>query len=155
MTLASTPPTRVQLCGSTVIERGGERLEDRLPGRQGRLLFAYLVLNRHRVIGRDELVEALWPRALPSATEAGLNALISKLRKILGAEVIDGRSSLRLRLGPDQRLLLPASAAAQPAPCPAVPGQITDCYVLRAATSGQCYVACPSGSVMKRIWASL
>jgi DNA-binding SARP family transcriptional activator len=100
MTLASTPPTRVQLCGSTVIERGGERLEDRLPGRQGRLLFAYLVLNRHRVIGRDELVEALWPRALPSATEAGLNALISKLRKILGAEVIDGRSSLRLRLGP-------------------------------------------------------
>ncbi len=97
MTLASTPPTRIQLCGPTVIERAGERLEGRLPGRQGRLLFAYLVLNRHRLTGRDELVEALWPHELPSASEAGLNALISKLRKVLGPGVIDGRSSLRLR----------------------------------------------------------
>jgi len=97
----STPPTRIQLCGPTVIEWGGERLERRLPGRQGRLLFAYLVLNRHRLAGRDELVEALWPRRLPSATETGLNALISKLRRILGSGFVDGRSSLRLRLGED------------------------------------------------------
>jgi len=82
-----------------VIERGADRLEARLPGRQGRLLFAYLVLNRHRVISRDELVEALWPRNLPSSTEVGLNALVSKLRKVLGAGVLDGRSSLRLWLG--------------------------------------------------------
>ena len=101
MTLAPAPPTRIQLCGPTVIERAGERLEGRLPGRQGRLLFAYLVLNRHRLTSRDELVEALWPHELPSASEAGLNALISKLRKVLGPEVIDGRSSLRLRLGED------------------------------------------------------
>src|SRR5882757_3036610 len=52
----------------------------RVPGRQGRLLFAYLVLNRHRLTSRDELVEALWPHELPTASEAGLNALISKLR---------------------------------------------------------------------------
>jgi DNA-binding SARP family transcriptional activator len=97
--LASTSPTRIQLCGPTVIERAGERLEGRLPGHQGRLLFAYLVLNRRRLTGRDELVEALWPHELPSASEAGLNALISKMRKALGPGVIDGRSSLRLRLG--------------------------------------------------------
>jgi SARP family transcriptional regulator, regulator of embCAB operon len=104
VTLASTPPTRIQLCGPTVIERGGERLDCRLPGRQGRLLFAYLVLNRHRLTSRDELVEALWPRQLPSASEAGLNALISKLRKILGPGVLDGRSSVRLRLEEDARV---------------------------------------------------
>jgi SARP family transcriptional regulator, regulator of embCAB operon len=95
------PPTRIQLCGPIVIERVGERLEDRLPGRQGRLLFAYLVLNRHRPSSRDELVEALWPDQLPSASEAGLNALISKLRKAVGSDVVDGRSSVRLRLGND------------------------------------------------------
>ena len=95
------PPTRIQLCGPIVIERVGERLEGRLPGRQGRLLFAYLVLNRHRLASRDELVEALWPDQLPSASEAGLNALISKLRKAVGSDVVDGRSSLRLRLGKD------------------------------------------------------
>jgi SARP family transcriptional regulator, regulator of embCAB operon len=104
VTLASTAPTRIQLCGPTVIERGRERLDSLLPGRQGRLLFAYLVLNRHRLTSRDELVEALWPRQLPSASEVGLNALISKLRRILGPGVLDGRSSLRLRLGDDARV---------------------------------------------------
>ncbi|HYR62615.1 MAG TPA: hypothetical protein VET24_08310 [Actinomycetota bacterium] len=38
------------------------------------------------------------------ASEAGLNALISKLRKTLGPGVIDGRSNLRLRLGDDCRV---------------------------------------------------
>ena len=99
MSLASAPPTRIQLCGRTVIEGGGERLEGRLPGRQGRLLFAYLVLNRHRQTERDELVGALWPHRLPAAAEAGLNALISKVRKTFGPGVVEGRSSLRLRLG--------------------------------------------------------
>jgi DNA-binding SARP family transcriptional activator len=98
------PPVRIQLCGPTVIETDGERLEGRLPGRQGRLLFAYLVLNRHRLTGRDELMEVLWPRQLPSATEAGLNALLSKLRKVLGPRAVDGRSSLRLQLSKDARV---------------------------------------------------
>jgi SARP family transcriptional regulator, regulator of embCAB operon len=101
VTLASTPQTRIQLCGPTVIELDGERVDGGLPGRQGRLLFAYLVLNRHRLSSRDELVEALWPAQVPSAIESGLNALISKLRRALGPEVVDGRSSLRLRLGVD------------------------------------------------------
>jgi DNA-binding SARP family transcriptional activator len=101
VTLAPTPPTRIQLCGPLVIERLGERLDGRLPGRQGRVLFAYLVLNRHRAPSRDELAEALWPDQLPSASEAGLNALISKLRKACGSGVIDGRSNLRLLLGED------------------------------------------------------
>jgi len=99
--LASTPSTRIQLCGPTVVEWSGERLESRLPGRQGRLLFAYLVLNRHRVVSRDELVEALWPRRLPAAADAGLNALLSKLRRILGPTPIDGRSTVRLCLADD------------------------------------------------------
>ena len=112
MSLAPTPPTRIQLCGPTVIEWAGERLEGRLPGRQGRLLFAYLVLNRHRLATRDELVEALWPHQLPSAAETGLNALISKLRKILGPGVVDGRSSLRLGLGEGAWVDLEAAAEA-------------------------------------------
>jgi pentatricopeptide repeat protein len=98
MTLASTPRTRIQLCGPTVVERDGQRLETLLPGRQGRLLFAYLVLERHRLTSRDELIEAIWPRRHPAATENALNALVSKLRKVLGPGVLDGRSNLRVRL---------------------------------------------------------
>jgi len=87
-----------------VIEHAGVRLESRLPGRQGRLLFAYLVLNRHRPTNRDELIEALWPQGPPTAADTGLNALISKLRKTLGAGILDGRTSLRLHLDPDARV---------------------------------------------------
>ncbi|HEY2316398.1 MAG TPA: BTAD domain-containing putative transcriptional regulator [Streptosporangiaceae bacterium] len=111
MTLAPAT-TRIQLCGPTVIERDGERLESRLPGRQGRLLFAYLVLNRQRLTGRDELAEAIWPRQLPTAADIGLNALISKLRKLLGAGSIDGRTALRLMLGPDTQVDVEAATAA-------------------------------------------
>lgn len=106
------PPTRIQLCGPTVVERDGERLDSRLPGRQGRLLFAYLVLNRRRMISRDELAEAIWPRELPAAAETGLNALISKLRKILGPGAIDGRTALRLQLGEDARVDVEVAAEA-------------------------------------------
>jgi len=101
MTLASAEATRIQLCGPTVIDRNGRRLDGRLPGRQGRMLFAYLVLNRHRPVGRDELVEALWPRHSPSSAQVGLNALVSKLRKVVGPDVIEGRSNLTLQLEDD------------------------------------------------------
>jgi len=33
---------RVQLCGALVVELSGKRINHLLPGRQGRLLFAYL-----------------------------------------------------------------------------------------------------------------
>ena len=59
MTLASSRPVRIQICGMLAIERDGQRLEGGLPGRQGRLLFTYLVVNRHRHVPRDELAEAL------------------------------------------------------------------------------------------------
>jgi SARP family transcriptional regulator, regulator of embCAB operon len=86
------------LCGALVIEHSGERLDTRLPGRQGRLLFAYLVLNRHRQVSRSELVDAIWADRPPVAAESALNPLISKLRKGLGAAAVEGRTSLRLRL---------------------------------------------------------
>jgi DNA-binding SARP family transcriptional activator len=99
MTLASPAATRIQLCGPPVIELHGQRLDDRLMGHQSVLLFAYLVLNRHRVVGRDDLESAIWSDLRGHAS--GLNPLISKLRKAVGADVVDGRSGLRLQLPSD------------------------------------------------------
>jgi SARP family transcriptional regulator, regulator of embCAB operon len=98
VTLASACPVRIQICGPLAIERHGERLEARLPGRQGRLLFTYLVVNRHRQVLRDELAEALWHEPDPDAIDARLNPLLSKLRRVFGGDAIDGRSTLRLHL---------------------------------------------------------
>jgi len=62
------------------------------------LLFAYLGLNRHRTAERGELIEAVWSTEAPAATEVALNALLSKLRSVLGEDVLPRRSSLRLDL---------------------------------------------------------
>ena len=98
MTLASSHPVRIQICGPLAIERDGQRLDARLPGRQGRLLFTYLVVNRNRQVPRDELAEALWREPDPVAVDSRLNPLLSKLRRVFGADTVDGRSIVRLCL---------------------------------------------------------
>jgi len=91
---------RVQVCGSIVVEDAGRRLETELPSRQGRVLFAYLVLNRARAVPRAEIIDALWPTGGPEDPEAALNALLSRLRKALGPERVEGRGNVRLLLDP-------------------------------------------------------
>ena len=72
-----------------------------MPGRQGRLLFAFLAVRPYRTASRDELLDAIWPGELPSAPELALSALISKLRRLLGPEVIGGRAQVGLSLPPN------------------------------------------------------
>jgi DNA-binding SARP family transcriptional activator len=98
-------PNRVQLCGALRIstrERGG--LEDRLPGRQGRIAFAYLTVHRLRPVPRTELLDVLWPARLPVAGEDALSPLVSRMRRLLGADVLSGRHELRLCLPDDARV---------------------------------------------------
>jgi SARP family transcriptional regulator, regulator of embCAB operon len=92
---------RIQLCGVLAVEIDGRRVESALPGRQGRLLFAYLVLHRLRAIRRDELTDALWPNSPPSAADGAMRALLSKLRRLLPSGTLDGRAELRLKLPRD------------------------------------------------------
>jgi SARP family transcriptional regulator, regulator of embCAB operon len=111
VTLAFPGPLRIQICGTLAIERNGQRLDAMLPGRQGRLLFTYLVVNRHRQVPRDEVAEALWREPDPAAVDARLNPLLSKLRRVFGAGSLDGRATLRLCL-PDAWVDLEAAAEA-------------------------------------------
>lgn len=104
--------TRIQLCGRIVARLDGRRIESALPGRQGRLLFVYLAANRRRAVTRAELVDALWPRDAPERADAALSALVSKLRKVLGAERLEGRGELRLALPADAWIDLEAASEA-------------------------------------------
>jgi DNA-binding SARP family transcriptional activator len=74
--------TRIQLCGRLAVEWDGERVEERLPGRQGRILFAFLVAHRDRTLTRDDLREALWP----DGGDGGLAPLLSKLRRVVALD---------------------------------------------------------------------
>ena len=75
---------RVSICGRVLIESGPLTVDgDDFPGRLGRRLWAYAVLNRRRPIGRDELITALWGDAEPEAVDASLDSLLSRLRGTL------------------------------------------------------------------------
>ncbi len=104
--------TRIQLCGRLVAEIEGRRIEEALPGAQGRVLFAYLVASRRRSASRSELGDALWPDAAPADPEAALSALLSKLRRALWPTALEGRGSVQLRLPAGAWVDLEAAAEA-------------------------------------------
>lgn len=75
---------RIYLTGSVAIEHGEHLVRERqLPGRQGRIAFVYLAVNRHRQVHREELLGAIWPGDAPAQTDSGLDAILSKLRGVL------------------------------------------------------------------------
>jgi SARP family transcriptional regulator, regulator of embCAB operon len=98
--LSSVPvaKTTIQLCGRFVVELEGRRVESALPGRQGRLLFAYLALHRDRPLTRGELVEAVWSVGPPRDPADALAALLSKVRAALGEGYLQGRGEIVLAL---------------------------------------------------------
>jgi SARP family transcriptional regulator, regulator of embCAB operon len=91
---------RIQLCGRFAVDIDGSRIEDSLPGRRGRVLFAYLALNRGRALPREELLMAGWGEDAPPDASNALSVLLSKLRHALGPDRLRGRTELELLLPP-------------------------------------------------------
>jgi DNA-binding SARP family transcriptional activator len=98
--VAQAGDSRIQLCGRLVVELGVRRVEDVLPGANGRLLFAYLVLNRARRMGREELLMAVYGEQATPDHHPRLSVLLSKLRRVVGPELLAGRSEIELVLPP-------------------------------------------------------
>jgi DNA-binding SARP family transcriptional activator len=100
---------RVYLTGELCLTVGNHVLRaDRLPGRQGRTAFAYLVDRRAHPVPRDELADVLWRDRLPASFEVALSSIVSKLRALL-VDVGLKRDALTSESGCYQ-LVLPASS---------------------------------------------
>ncbi len=99
--MAPTGETRIQLCGRFLTKLEGQRVEGSLPGTLGQLLVAYLVLNRLRRIDRDELLTAVYGDDATANHQARLSVLLSKLRRVVGAELLTGRAQIELVLPAD------------------------------------------------------
>ena len=80
-------------CNGVVIDEG------RFPGRQGRLVFAYLVSERGRPVLRDDLAEAIWGETPPATWDKALGGIASKLRALLGECGLDGAKALTNAFG--------------------------------------------------------
>ena len=94
---------RIQLCGATTLSSAtGNGSNRSFPARQGR---AAVRLPGHQSRSRHRPRSArrrAWPEPVPaSAAAQGSNPLLSKLRRILGADAVEGRPSVRLRLPTD------------------------------------------------------
>jgi DNA-binding SARP family transcriptional activator len=91
----------IELCGQLSVSVDGGRREGDLPGRQGRLAVAYLALNAGRPVTRERLIAALWGDDAPAGHSQALNVVLSKLRRALGAGVIEnaGERAVQLTTG--------------------------------------------------------
>lgn len=91
---------RISLTGRVSIEANGTTLDERsFPGRQGRLVFAYLLAEEGRAVPRDELADVLWGDAPPARWDKALSVLVSKLRALLEQCGVDGQQALRSAFG--------------------------------------------------------
>ena len=91
---------RISLTERLCIETNGASLdEQRFPGRQGRVVFAYLAAQGGRPVPRDELAELLWDDNPPATWEKALRVLMTKLRSLLEECGIDGSTALTSAFG--------------------------------------------------------
>jgi DNA-binding SARP family transcriptional activator len=106
------PRARIALSGTLRVEIGGRDVSARLPGRQGRALFAFLVVNRHRPVPRAELIGVLWPHEPPADPEAGLATVLARARRALGDGVVKGRTELQIVFAPGTEVDIERAEAA-------------------------------------------
>ena len=110
--MADNPSTRIQLCGRLAVELAGRELTAKLPGGQARVLFTYLTVTRAVPSRREQLIEALWPWRAPAGADTALSALLSRLRSVVGSDVVSGRGEIHLRLPHDAWIDLEAAEEA-------------------------------------------
>jgi DNA-binding SARP family transcriptional activator len=98
--MASRLGLRVFLTDRVAFEADGAVIDEaQLGGRQGRLLFVYLVAERGRPVPRDELAEAIWGETPPATRDKALTVIASKLRGALADAGLDGREALTAAFG--------------------------------------------------------
>ncbi|MDT4947381.1 MAG: family transcriptional regulator, regulator of embCAB operon, partial [Pseudonocardiales bacterium] len=87
--MANSLRLKVFLTGRVAAEANGHVLsEARFPGRQGRLLFVYLVAAGSRPVPTDELADAIWGESPPATWEKALTVIASKLRGLVAEDGI-------------------------------------------------------------------
>jgi DNA-binding SARP family transcriptional activator len=90
-----------RLLGPLEVHIGGEPLP--LGGRKQRGILALLLLYPNQVVSTDRLIDELWGERPPRTVEAYIQNCISRLRGVLGHELIERRSpGYLLRVDPEQ-----------------------------------------------------
>ncbi|WP_324615626.1 AfsR/SARP family transcriptional regulator [Streptomyces sp. NRRL F-4489] len=114
-------PLRIGLLGPFQVQAGdGAAVE--VPGTRSRALLAALALQPGRIVPRERLVDWIWGERPPADAANAVQALVSRLRRVLPAGVIEAKSGgYGLVIDPDavdvsrfDRLVAQARAAQEP-----------------------------------------
>ena len=90
---------RLQVLGGFALRSAAGR-DVELPTRKAALLLAYLAVPAGTGHPRDRLADLLWPSSGQEQARGSLRHALAALRKVLGAEAIDGtRDQIRLKQG--------------------------------------------------------
>jgi DNA-binding SARP family transcriptional activator len=92
----------LRLAGTFRVVRDGTQLTDgEIGSRKSRTLLKLLAVERPGLVTVDRIVEILWPDERPASPEQNVATMVSRLRAVLGAELIQGgRAGYRLAAGP-------------------------------------------------------
>lgn len=83
-----------------VVRDGAELADGEVGSRKARTLLKLLAVERPGLVPVDRIVDVLWPAGRPAAPEQNIATLVSRLRAVLGAGVIQGgRAGYRLAEG--------------------------------------------------------
>ena len=110
--VSGTAAVELFLAGTFRVVRDGVQLTDgEIGSRKSRTLLKLLAVERPGLVTVDRIVEILWPDERPAAPEQNVATMVSRLRAVLGAELIQGgRAGYWLAAGPDVVVDLDAAA---------------------------------------------
>ncbi len=99
---ASIAQVELRLAGTFRVVRDGTELTDaEIGSRKSRTLLKLLAVRRPALVPADQIIGVLWPAGPPAAPEQNVATLVSRLRAVLGADLIQGgRTGYRLASGP-------------------------------------------------------
>jgi len=91
---------RIFLAGRVAVEVDGRLVdEEQFAGRQGRLVFACLVMAHGRPVPVEELAEAIWGESPPASWRKALSVIVSRARALLAGCGIEGANVLTSAFG--------------------------------------------------------
>jgi hypothetical protein len=107
-----------------------------LGGAKQRALLALLVLNAHRVVSRERLIDELWGDDPPETAVASVQVYVSRLRKLLGPEVLVTRPRVSCWRSSPTRLTCCGSSASSSRPGTLKPVTLRSCCARRSSSGG-------------------